>query len=212
MAEQQFKRNTAYKFRIGDILIGKPVTNSAGGIERFAFLELGDQKIVRVNVIGNIVEKYESLGETKYLSFIVDDGSGQIRLKVFGDDTERFKNFYQGQTIVVIGILRHWNQELYISPDVMREMNPKYLLIRKLETEKEKAVSEKSLGKEQIIAIKDRIFDMIKSAESEGGIETEKLILKLQEFSPAIISKEIQKLLEEGIVFEPRPGKIRYLG
>jgi len=53
---------------------------------------------------------------------------------------------------------------------------------------------------------------MIKGAESEGGIETEKLILKLQEFSPAIISKEIQKLLEEGIVFEPRPGKIRYLG
>ena len=210
--EQQFKRNTAYKFRIGDILIGKPVMNSAAEGERFAFLELGDKKIVRVNVIGNIVEKYESLGETKYLSFTVDDGSGQIRLKVFGDDTERFKNFYQGQTIVVIGVLRNWNQELYISPDVMREMNPKYLLIRKLETEKEKAVSEKPLGKEQIIAIKDRIFDMIKGAESEGGIETEKLILRLQEFSPTMISKEIQKLLEEGIVFEPRPGKIRYLG
>src|SRR3972149_107004 len=212
MAEQQFKRNTAYKFRIGDILIGKPVTNSAAEGERFAFLELGDKKIVRVNVIGNIVEKYESLGETKFLSFTVDDGSGQIRLKVFGDDTERFKNFYQGLTIVVVGVLRHWNQELYISPEVMREMNPKYLLIRKLETEKEKAVSGKSLGKEQIIAIKDRIFDMIKDAEEENGIETEKLILKLQEFSPAIIGKEIQKLLEEGIVFEPRPGKIRYLG
>ena len=210
--EQQFKRNTAYKFRIGDILIGKPVMNSVAEGERFAFLELGDKKIVRVNVIGNIVEKYESLGETKYLSFTVDDGSGQIRLKVFGDDTERFKNFYQGQTIVVVGLLRHWNQELYISPDVMREMNPKYLLIRKLETEKEKAVSEKPLGKEQIIAIKDRIFDMIKGAESEGGIETEKLIMNLQEFSPTMISKEIQKLLEEGIVFEPRPGKIRYLG
>ena len=210
--EQQFKRNTAYKFRIGDILIGKPVMNSVNGGERFAFLELGDKKIVRVNVIGNIVEKYESLGETKYLSFTVDDGSGQIRLKVFGDDTERFKNFYQGQTIVVIGVLRNWNQELYISPDVMREMSPKYLLIRKLETEKEKAVSEKPMGKEQIIAIKDRIFDMIKGAEAESGIETEKLISRLQEFSPASISKEIQKLLEEGIVFEPRPGKIRYLG
>ncbi len=212
--EQQFKRNTAYKFRIGDILIGKPVTNSEAEGERFAFLELGDKKIVRVNVIGNIVEKYESLGETKYLSFTVDDGSGQIRLKVFGDNTERFKNFYQGQTIVVIGVIRHWNQELYISPDVMREMNPKYLLIRKLETEKEKATShnQSSLGKEQIIAIKDRIFDMIKNSEPEDGIETEKLILRLQEFSPAIITKEIQKLLEDGIVFEPRPGKLRYLG
>lgn len=210
--EQQFKRNTAYKFRIGDILIGKPVTNSVAEGERFAFLELGDRKIIRVNVIGNIVEKYESLGETRYLSFTVDDGSGQIRLKVFGDSTEKFKNFYQGQTIVIIGVLRYWNQELYISPEIMREMNPKYLLIRKLETEKEKAVSQAPIGKEQIIAIKDRIFDMIKDAEEEGGIETEKLIMRLQEFSPAIINKEIQKLLEEGIVFEPRPGKIRYLG
>ncbi len=214
MAEQQLKRNTAYKFRIGDILVGKPVVSSSEGGERFAFLELGGRKIVRVNVIGNIIDKYESLGETRYLSFTVDDGSGQIRLKVFGDDTERFKNFYQGQTIVAVGVLRHWNQELYIAPEIMREMSPKYLLIRKLETEKEKAVSHNSafLGKEQIIAIKDRIFDMIKGAESEGGIETEKLILQLREFSPAIISKEIQKLLEEGIVFEPRPGKIRYLG
>ncbi|MDP3992142.1 MAG: OB-fold nucleic acid binding domain-containing protein [Nanoarchaeota archaeon] len=212
MAEQQFKRNTAYKFRIGDILIGKPVTNSEAGKERFSFLELGDKKIVRVNIIGNIVDKYDSLGETKYISFTIDDGSGQIRLKAFGDETEKFKGFYQGQTIVVIGVLRQWNQELYLSPEIMKEMNPKYLLIRKLETEKEKAVTEKPLQKEQIVAIKDRILDMIKGAESEGGVDTEKIIMKLQEFSPGIINKEIQKLLEEGIVFEPRPGKIRYLG
>ena len=212
MAEQQFKRNTAYKYRIGDILIGKPITNQGTNGERFAFLELGDKKIVRVNIIGNIVDKYENLGETKYVSFTVDDGSGQIRLKVFGDDTERFKDFYQGQTIVVIGVLRQWNQELYISPEIIKEMNPKYLLIRKLETEKEKAVSKRPMEKEHIIAIKDRILDMIKDSESNGGIETEKVIMSLQEFSPDIINKEIQKLLEEGIVFEPRPGRIRYLG
>jgi RPA family protein len=206
--EQQFKRNTAYKFRIGDILIGKPVTNG----DRFAFLELGDKKIVRVNVIGNIVDKYESAGETRYVSFTVDDGSGQIRLKTFGDDSERFKNFSQGQTIVVIGVIRHWNDELYISPEVMREMNPKYLLLRKLETEKDRAVSETPREKEEVMAIKDKILEKVKEAESEGGIETEKLMMNLQEFSPGIINKEIQKLLEEGIVFEPRPGKIRWLG
>lgn len=212
MAEQQFKRNTAYKFRIGDILIGKPVTNSVAGTERFAFLELGDKKIVRVNIIGNIVDKYENLGETKYISFTIDDGSGQIKLKVFGDDTERFKDFFQGQTIIAVGLLRNWNNELYVSPEIIKEMNPKYLLIRKLETEKEKAVSHGSIGKEEMGAIKDRILDMIKDSEEEGGIETEKMIMKLQEFSPSIINKEIQSLLEEGIVFEPRPGKIRYLG
>jgi len=34
----------------------------------------------------------------------------------------------------------------------------------------------------------------------------------LRDISPIIINQEIQKLLEEGIVFEPRPGKVRYLG
>jgi len=208
MAEQQMKRNVAYKLRIGDILIGKPVTNG----ERFSFLELGDKKIVRVNIIGNIVEKYDSQGETKYISFTIDDGSGQIRLKVFGEDTEKFKDFFQGQTIVTVGLLRNWNDELYISPEIIKEMDPKYLLIRKLETEKEKAVMSKPIEKEQIIAIKDKLLDMIKNSEGEGGIETDKIIMSLREFSPGIINKEIQKLLEEGIVFEPRPGKIRYLG
>ncbi len=206
--EQQFKRHTAYKLRIGDVLIGKPVKNG----DRFSFLELGGRNIVRVNIIGNVVDKYESTGETRYLNFTVDDGSGQIRIKVFGDDTEKFKNFFRGQTVLIIGVLRHWNDELYISPEIIREMDPKYLLIRKLETEKERAVFGNSGEKEQIGAIKDKILDMIKASESNGGIETEALISDLREFSPGIINKEIQKLLEEGIVFEPRPGKIRWLG
>ena len=75
---EQFKRNIAYKFRIGDILIGKPITDG----EKFSFLELGDKKIIRVNIIGNIVDKYESAGEKKYIFFTLDDGSGQIRIKV----------------------------------------------------------------------------------------------------------------------------------
>jgi RPA family protein len=227
MPEQQFKRNTAYKLRIGDILIGKPVMNSVSGTERFSFLELGNKKIIRVNIIGNIVDKYESGGareETsasgsentprKYVFFTLDDGSGQIRLKVFGDDYEKFKGFYQGQTVVVIGTLRNWNDETYISPEVIREMDTKYLLLRKLETEKEKALTfdASSVKKEQVMAIKDKILELIKSSESSGGIETEDIIQNFAEVSPTLIQQEIQKLLEEGIAFEPRPGKIRYLG
>ena len=38
------------------------------------------------------------------------------------------------------------------------------------------------------------------------------MILNLRDVSPEVINAEIKKLLEEGIVFEPRPGKIRWLG
>jgi RPA family protein len=212
MADQQFKRNIAYKFRIGDLLIGKPVMNNVNGTERLSFIELGDKKIVRVNIVGNIVDKYESGDEKKYLFLTLDDGSGQIKLKTFGDDSDKFKDVYQGQTVIVIGNLRHWNNETYLSPEIIRETDPKYLLLRKLETEKERAVSSGPAQKEEIIAIKDKILDLIKSAEDKGGIELDELIRNLHGFSPTIINQEIQKLLEEGIAFEPRPGKIRYLG
>jgi len=208
MADEQFKRNIAFKFRIGDILIGKPIIDG----ERFSFLELGNKKIVRVNLIGNIVEKYESEGEKKYSVLTLDDGSGQITLRAFGDDTEKFKNINQGQTVLVIGLLRYFNNELYISPEIIREQDPKYLLIRKLEIEKDKSRNSEPVAREQIIAVKDKILGTIKSSEEEGGIEVDKIIMSLRDISPVIINQEIQKLLEEGIVFEPRPGKVRYLG
>ena len=208
MPEGQFKRNIAYKFRIGDLLIGKSIFDN----ERFSFLELGDKKIIRVNIIGNIIDKYESGGERKYIFFTLDDGSGQITLKCFGDDVNKFKNVLQGQTILVIGSLRNFNNETYISPEIIREQDTKYLLIRKLEIEKNKNKNVQPLAREQIIAVKDKILGIIKDAEKDGGIEMDSIILNLRQISPEIINQEIKRMLEEGIIFEPRPGKIRWLG
>jgi len=209
MPEQdQFKRNIAYKLRIGDILIGKPVFDE----EKFRFVELGERKIVRVNVVGNIVERYDSEGETKYTFLKLDDGSGQISLKIFTDDVEKFKEIVQGLTVTVIGLLRNWNNETYIAPEIIKEQEPKYLLIRKLEIEKIKNLEAEPINNAQITAVKDKILGTIKNSEEEGGIEMDKIIMNLREISPEIITQEVQKLLEEGIVFEPRPGKVRYLG
>lgn len=208
MPEEQFKRNIAFKLRIGDLLLGKPVLDG----ERFSFLELGNKKIVRVNVIGNIVDRYESTGDRKFLFITIDDGSGQIKLKTFGDDVQKFAELMQGETVVVIGVLRFFNDEVYIAPEIVKEQDPRYLMIRKLEIEKEKSKENPVINKEQVTAAKDRIIDTIKLAESEGGVEIERIILKLRDISPEIINQEIKKFIEEGMVFEPRPGKVRYLG
>jgi RPA family protein len=206
--EQQFKRNTAYKLRLGDLLIGKPVFDA----EKFSFLELGNKKIIRVNIVGNIVEKYEGASERKYLVFTIDDGSGQIKARVFGEDVEKFAKLSQGQTVMIIGVLRSYNNETYLNPEIIKEQDSKYLLIRKLELEKERAVNTPPLQKEQIIALKDEILDLIKKREETGGIDHEEIIIKIRGTSPEIINQEIKKLLEEGIIFEPRPGKLRWLG
>jgi|SRR3989344_254825 len=212
MPEQdQFKRNVAFKLRIGDILIGKPIMNQ----ERFGFLELGNKKIIRVNIIGSIIEKYESEGEKKYIFSKIDDGSGQISLKAFGDDIERLTPFSQGQTVLCIGTLRSFNNEVYIQPEIVKEMSSEYLLVRKLEIEKEKNqnfVSQSQGNSSQAIAVKDKILTLIKKSEQDGGIEIDKIILEVREASPDIINAELKRMLEEGTIFEPRPGKVRWLG
>jgi len=203
LTEQQRKRNTAYKMRIGDILKGKPIMDEG----RFIFLELGDKKIVRINILANCVDRFFQEGEKKYASLTVDDASGQIRLKVFGDDIEILRNLTQGDTLQIIGNLREWNGELYVIPEIAKKVDPRWLLVRKLEIQN----SRKGLPFENTSPIRDTIIQKIKDAETDGGIDVDKIIMDT-EASPDIINGEIKKLLEEGLIYEPRPGRVRYLG
>ena len=205
MAEDKIKRQIAFKLRVGDISSGKPKIEG----DRFTHLELDGKNIVRVNLIGNIVEKFESSGEKQYSFTTLDDGSGQIKLKSFGDDVEKLKNFTEGQTVLVIGVLRNFQDETYVSPEIIREQDPKYLLIRKLEIEKTRS-SNPEFAKQQMGAVKDRILGVIKN--SDQGIDVDQMVTDLRDISPEIIRQEIQKFIEEGMVFEPRPGMVKYLG
>ena len=204
MTEEGFKRNIAFHMRIGEILAGKPVIEA----ERMKHLEVPGKNVVRVNLIANIVDKYIQDGEKKFGSVTLDDASGQIKLKVFGEEIEKFTPFNQGDTVLVVGLLRSWNNEVYITPEIMKKKEPAFLLIRKLELDKEQA---KIPNREQIIALKDKIVELVKAADKDGGVNVETLIMELKE-SPEIINTEIKKLLESGTAYEPRPGKIRYLG
>jgi len=204
MPDQNLKRNTAYKLRIGAILSGKAVLEA----ERFKHLELEGNNVIRVNIIANVIDKYIQDGEKKFGSITLDDATGQIKIKVFGEDIEKFSQLSQGDTILVVGMLRSWNNEIYVTPEIIRKKDPAYLLVRKLEIE---ADQPKTLDKTLLIALKDKMISLVKEAEKDNGIDIDKIILALKE-PPEVINQEIKKLLEEGIVYEPRPGKLRYLG
>ena len=204
VSEQRLKRNVAYKFRIGKILSGKPILEN----ERLKSLEIENKKVVRTNIIANIVDKFIQEGEKKYGSITLDDATGQIRVKTFGEDTAKFAQLNQGDTILIIGLLRYWSNEIYITPEIIKKKDPAFLLIRKLELEAEEP---KTINKEKLIELKDKILSLVKEGEKTNGIDVEKIILESKEH-PDIINKEIKRLLEEGMVYEPRPGKLRYLG
>jgi DNA-binding transcriptional ArsR family regulator len=69
----------------------------------------------------------------------------------------------------------------------------------------------KAPDKAQLFELKDKIINMVKEGEKDGGANIDQIILNLKE-SPDLINQEIKKLLEDGVIYEPRPGKIRYLG
>lgn len=206
------KRETAYKLRINDLLRANQIfeeTDSPN--KRLRFVELGDKKILRVNVIANVIDKYESEGERRFASITLDDGSGQIRVRVFGEDINKFADISHGDTLLIIGVLRFFNNEVYILPELIKKQDPRYLLVRKLEIEKSYSQNNYQPKKQEIKVLRDEVITMIKEAESREGIDKEELIMKIKA-QPELISQEIQKLLEEGIAYEPRPGRVRYLG
>jgi RPA family protein len=207
---EQKKRNVAYKLTIGEILQSKPVY----GDEKLLFVELGDKKVMRVNILANCVDKFMSENQDKkYGSLTIDDASGQIRMKVFGDDVTIVDEVLQGDTLQIIGNIRIWNDELYITPEVVKKVDPRWLLVRKLEIAKmrKNLTLTNNENSKNNAPIKDEIMQKIKDAEVNGGIDIDALIMGTSA-SPDIINGEIKKLLEEGLIYEPRPGRIRYLG
>ena len=203
MAEE-FKRHTAYKLKIGDILTGNHIVDG----EKLKFIETNGKNVARVNLIANVVDKFIQDDEKKFASVTLDDASGQIKLKTFGDDIEKLKPFEQGDTVLTIGMVREWNKEVYITPEIIKKKQPEYLLLRKLENDSQNS---QVADKKEITELKDKLITIIKREEANGGADVKNLISELQA-KQDVVNQEIRKLLEEGTIYEPRPGKVRYLG
>lgn len=228
--EQAQQRQTAYKIWIGDLL----KSNLALDGERFSFVEVARKKIFRVNIIANVIDKYKSENpEKSYAALTLDDASGQIRVKTFGIDTQKITDINIGDTILVIGQLRYFNNELYITPEIIKHLDEKWLLVRKLELEEEygvlskenlpieekpvrnageMVVTEEKLGDEQEQgkkaneSVKESILSIIR--KNDGGIDVDTLIMSVSNPVPDV-NAAIADLIEDGRIYEPRPGRLR---
>lgn len=208
------KRQTAYKLRIADL----QDSHSQG------IVEFDGKQIIRVNLIANVIDKMFSESEKKYSAITLDDASSQIRVKTFGEDIEKLREIDIGDTLLVIGNVRFFNNELYILPEIVRKLPVEWLLVRKLElgerknekarknnftNEGEQIIEEKiSEEKPQDKDTKQKIIEMLKA--NEEGINMDSIIMDLHE--PADdINSIVASMLENGEIYEPRPGRIRLL-
>lgn len=234
MEDEIQKRQTAYKLWIKDLMVSQPVKQENPPLNYF---KIRDKDISRVNIIANVVFKFEATDES-FSSVTLDDGSGTVRVKVWKEDTKILKNLNVGDMLLVVGKPRYYNEETYINPEIVYKLdNPNWELLRKLELIKEygKPLTIEKPAKEEVIAkpadyptviheekivsgtiipvnSRQTILKLIERLSKEGNGADVMEIIKESNIDEDEADSIIQDLLEEGEIFSPRPGKIKLLG
>jgi len=223
----QQTRQTAFKVWISD-LVNNHITKQEGEWEP-SYVLIKDKKISRVNLIANVVMKYNNEEKT-YSNITLDDGSSQIRIKVWREDTKLLENLEIGDIVLVIGKPREYNSEIYIAPEIIKKIeNPSWMKVRKSELEKEygkPTETKKELPPEQpsssLIVKEEKIVDtptesdrqkilnLIEKNTTDEGAELTK-IFEESNLDEQRINQLIQDLIREGEVFEQKPGKLRII-
>ncbi len=131
------KRATAAKVAIKDIQDGDLIANDQGnvvGVETF----LG--KVSRVNIIATVVDRYQATQERLeedgkgFATITLDDGSGVIRAKMWGDLAAKLGKIQVGDLVLVVGRIRSFQEETYINGEVVRRLeDPNWETVRLME-------------------------------------------------------------------------------
>lgn len=217
MEGKKYFRQTAVKITIKELLQGKYVEEESGSAD-YILLE-SKEKIFRLNLLATALDinKQGSIS-----NLWVDDGTGKIILRIFEENTN-FDKLKIGETILVIGKLRKYNQEKYISPEIIKGVNPLWLKLRSLELRSSYGLKEKRESFEETIVVEkegqekeegnqtlptQKLLQLIKELDQGEGALIEEVIEKslLQE-----VEKILEKMLKEGEIFLNMPGRVKVL-
>ena len=121
--EPSFKRFCAVKLSVKDIVDGDihQQDESSG-----TYLLVNNAPVYRVNLIGVIVHK-DVAGSVTY--FLIDDGTERIQIKVF-EENKNTVEVAPGDGVLVIGKVRIYNTEKYISPEIVKKVSLQWLKVR----------------------------------------------------------------------------------
>ncbi len=127
----EIKRQTAIKTRISDIVNSKFIKKE--GLEpSYVLTDLG-QRISRAKIVGIVTDKFFN-DSNSFSSITIDDGTGAVRIKAFQDNIDMLQNLEIGNLLMIIGRVREYAEENYISPEAIKSIaNPNYELLHKVE-------------------------------------------------------------------------------
>ena len=193
-------RAIAHKITVGQILQSayEQEENEPNGIV------VENKKILRVNLLASIAAK-EHLGTVT--TFLLDDGTGQIIMRLFEENA--WSQLAVGEIILIVGKVRRYNQEKYISPEIIKKNMSGWLKVRRKELSYDLAASKPSHEpKSKDTFSIDKVLSIIRDLDKGAGASIEEI---LEHSAFAETEKVIEEMLVEGVIFQNSPGKVKIL-
>ncbi len=161
------------------------------------------EDVARCRVLATVVQTYVS-EDGQFASVTLDDGTDTMRAKAF-KEIALLKALAVGDRVDVTGKLREYNGEVYILPEAIAKVaDPNAELLRRLELlQKGPAAPAESPGGPAVDAARAKVLEAL----AKGALSYAELVAAVGDEGAA--EKAITALLEEGVCYEPTPGKIR---
>jgi RPA family protein len=131
---QMRERMTAVRASISDITNGSYSDDNGPHVVSPFGVELR-----RVVVVGFVIDKFyregDDSGKKRFESITVDDGTDTIGIKVWGEeDVSVLEGVKESILALVIGKVRQYNDEVYLIPEIVRELtDPNYMSLHLME-------------------------------------------------------------------------------
>lgn len=195
-----------------------PIMEIEKGEQREDLLATSLGPVERVRVMGTVVKKFVA---PNYGFFVIDDSTGNIRVKQF-EDPSLLEAVKEGSIVDVIGRIREYNGERYIALECFATIgDPNFMTLRLLELVQEARMA-KAAGGIEILKEPARVpsgasteergtvAELISSLDGGEGVAYERA-LKASGLAEEKFESAVNSLLEEGLCFEPKPGFLKRL-
>jgi RPA family protein len=212
--KKPLQRHIAYKRSISDIINSDYIKGQ--GFEP-NFLVSKGVEVFRMNLIGVVVDKIASGNQH---SFVLDDGTGSISIRFFGENNP-LEKISITDVVMVIGRPREFSSERYLLLESIAKLDPAWAKVRKLELKKYKQIKDDNSKKNGIVDQttiekppkffhdnnRNKVLKAIKDFDKGEGT----LIDDLPGNIVPNIEITIETLLKQGEIFEVKPGKLKVL-
>ena len=229
----------AVKSRICDIVNGK--YNSSGDNVGFNYLESAvGIKMNKARILGTVVQKFISDNSDKPFAIItIDDSTETISCRLW-NNLDLIQDIEVGDIVDLIGLLREYNNEIYIVPDLIKKIDDfNYETLRRLEIAesleklgiKKEAKEDKQVQKQETTATNET-DDTVVSTDNQSTTDKSSSVPRVREILMQKINELdngdgadieevitvdnsaediLKELLNEGTCYEPRMGRVKLL-